>query len=107
MTVHHAPEQGALGRRGFALENAAARECREAGARVTNVLVRDLDLPLPVAADNRRLEVVADWLPIFGGSQLALDTTLVCALYCDGSPHTGAADTDGSGAPTSQEAQGT
>ena len=87
---------GALGRRGFALENAAARVCREAGARVTtNVLVRDLDLPLPVAADNRRLEVVADGLPIFGGSQLALDTTLVCALHCDGSPHTGAADTDG------------
>ena len=83
---------GALGRRGFALENAAVRVCREAGVRVTtNVLVRDLDLPLPVAADNRRLEVVADGLPIF----LALDTTLVCALHCDGSPHTGAADTDG------------
>ena len=43
----------------------------------TNVLVRDLDLPLPVVADNRKLEVVADGLPIFGGSQLALDTTLV------------------------------
>ena len=61
----------------------------------TNVLVLDLDLPLPVVADNRRLEVVADGLPIFGGSQLALDTTLVCALHCDGSPHTGAADMDG------------
>ena len=36
---------GVLGRRGFPLENAAARICREAGGRVrTNVLVRDLDL---------------------------------------------------------------
>ena len=61
----------------------------------TNVLVRDLDLLLPEAADNRRLEVIANGLPIFGGSQLALDTTLVFALHCDGSPHTGAADTDG------------
>ena len=33
---------GTLGRRGFPLENAAARICREAGGRVrTNVLVRD------------------------------------------------------------------
>ena len=35
---------GILGRRGFPLETAAARICREAGARVrTNVFVRDLD----------------------------------------------------------------
>ena len=32
---------GALGRRGFALESAAARVCREA-----NVMFRDLDLPV-------------------------------------------------------------
>ena len=50
-------QAGVMGRRGFALESAAARVCREAGARVsTNVLVRDLDLlPLQHA---RRLEVV-------------------------------------------------
>ena len=36
---------GVLGRRGFALESAAARICVEAGARVsTNVFLRDLDL---------------------------------------------------------------
>ena len=36
---------GVLGRRGFAVESAAARICREGGGRVrTNVLVRDLDL---------------------------------------------------------------
>ena len=39
---------GVLGRRGFAVENAAARICREAGGRVsTNVWVRDLDLRCP------------------------------------------------------------
>ena len=85
-----------MGRRGFALESAAARVCREAGGRVTtNVMVRDLDLPVPDAADSRRLEVVVDGLPLFGGSQLAVDTTLVCALHGDGTPHAGAADTDG------------
>ena len=62
--------------------------CREAGARVTNVL----DLDLLSEADNRRLEVVANGLPISVG-QLTLDTTLACALHCDGSPHT--ADADG------------
>ena len=87
---------GALGRRGFALESAAARVCREAGGRVTtNAMVRDLDLPVPNAADGRRLEVVVDGLPLFGGSQLAIDTTLVCALRSDGTPHRGAAEADG------------
>ena len=37
---------GVLGRRGFALESAAARVCREAGGKVmTNILVRDMDCP--------------------------------------------------------------
>ena len=61
----------------------------------TNVKVRDLDLPVLNATDSRRLEVVVDGLPLFGGSQLAVDTTLVWSLYSDGSPHRGAADTDG------------
>ena len=75
---------GVLGRRGFALESTAGRICREAGGQVTsNVLIRDLDLPVP-ATDGRRLEVVVDGLPLFGGCQLAVDTTLVCALHCDG-----------------------
>ena len=86
---------GVLGRRGFAIESAAARICREAQGRVaTNVLVRDLDIPVPVN-DGRRLEVVVDGLPLFGGAQLAVDTTLVSMLHCDGSPHRGAADVDG------------
>ena len=85
-----------LGRRGFALESVVARICREAGGRVTsNVMVRDLDLPAPDVSDSRRLEVVVDGLPLFGGCQSAVDTTLVCALHCDGTPHRGAADADG------------
>ena len=68
---------GVLGRRGFALESAAARVCREAGGRVSlNVRVGDLDLP-PRAVDQRRLEVVVDGLPLFHGAQFAIDTTMV------------------------------
>ena len=64
--------------RGAALESAGARVCREAGARVsTNVFVRDLDIATFNTIDSRRLEVVADGLPLFGGAQLAIDTMLV------------------------------
>ena len=44
---------GILGKRGFPLEIAAARVCREAGTRIqTNVMVREMDLVPNV--DNRR-----------------------------------------------------
>ena len=66
---------GTLGRRGFPLENAAVRICREAGGRVRiNVFVRHLDLgvgcgrriaPLPRCANSNR-------------------TTLVCLLTREG-----------------------
>ena len=52
--------------------------CREAGAN--KPLVRDMDLGVPSGRDSRRLEVVADGLPLFGGMQLAIDTTLVSAV---------------------------
>ena len=85
-----------LGTRGFALESAAAKICREAGGRVaTNLFVRDLDVNVPNLMDNRRLEVVADGLPLFAGAQLAVDTTLVCPLHADGTPHRGASTHDG------------
>ena len=35
-----------------------------------------------------------DGLPVFGGAQLAVDTTVASSLHCDGSPHRGA-DVDG------------
>ena len=60
-----------------------------------NMLVRNMDLDVPVAADARRLEVVADGLPMWGGVQLAFDTTLVSALRGDGNPRRGASVRDG------------
>ena len=46
---------GVLGRRGYPLETAAAKVCRDAGARVRlNTMVRDLDLLLGALLDNRR-----------------------------------------------------
>ena len=52
-------ERWVLGRRGFPLENVAARICRVADGRVRmNVFVRDLDLPVINNLDERRLEVV-------------------------------------------------
>ena len=87
---------GVLGTRGYALESAAARICREAGGRVTtNVLVRELDLIGIHPADERRLEVVVDGLPLHAGVQLAIDTTLVGALRGDATARRGAAVTDG------------
>ena len=74
----------------------AARVCREAGARVsTNVFVRDLDIAMFNMVDSRRLEVVADGLPLFGGAQLAIDTTLVSVLRGDGSARRHAASRKG------------
>ena len=101
-------KSGVLARRGFAVESAAARVCREAGARVaTNLFVRDMDLGVTSGRDGfgsakregqqRRLEVVADGLPLFGGVQLALDTTLVSEVQGDGEPTKGVADRDGVG----------
>ena len=79
------PTAGVLVRRACPLERAAARICREAGARVaTNVFLRDLNLGLPLT-DGRRLEVVAHGLPAFGGVQVAVDVTLVSPLRRDGS----------------------
>ena len=87
---------GVLGCRGWVLENVAARVCREAGGRVrTNLAVRDMDLGAHVQLDGRRLEIVVEGLPLWGGSQLALDTTMVCPLSRDGVAQRGTATTDG------------
>ena len=68
----------------YALESIPVRICREAGGLVyTNVFVCDLDLMGPGVADGRRLEVVVNGLSLFGGSQIAVDTTLVSALHSD------------------------
>ena len=85
-----------MGKRGFPLECAAAQVCREAGARVaSNVFVRDMDLAVFDALDGRRLEIVADGLTLWGGVQLAIDTTMASPLRRDGSARPRAADHDG------------
>ena len=59
-------------RRGLALESAVARVCRESGARVSaSVFVRDLDLSTG-ATDQRRIEVIAEELPVSHGAQFAM-----------------------------------
>ena len=57
-----------------------ARVCREAGARVKfNALLREMNVTVP-ASDEKRIEVLAQDLPCFGGSQLTIDVTLRSAL---------------------------
>ena len=55
-----------------------------------------LYLIAPNVIDERRLEVVAEGLPLRGSAQLVIDTTLVSALRRDGgAPRPSAATTDG------------
>ena len=64
---HRVPcaDAGVLGRRGWVLENVAARVCRGEGGRVrTNLVVRDMDLGAQVHLDGRRPEIVVDGLPL-------------------------------------------
>ena len=73
-----------------------ARVCREGGARVrVNTCVRDLNVAGVSMSDNRRIEVIADALPIFAGSQSALDATLVSPLGREGQPRLARDTTDG------------
>ena len=70
--------------------------CREAGARVAeNVLLQNMNLPGISSRDARQIEVVANGLPLWGGAQLAVDTTLVSPVRRTGTPQPGAATTDG------------
>ncbi|CAK0888856.1 unnamed protein product, partial [Prorocentrum cordatum] len=90
------PTAGVLKKRGAPLEKAAARICREAGARVAeNQFLRDLNVDGVGAGDGPRLEVIANGLPLWGGAQLAVDATLVCPLGRDGAAHPRTADEDG------------
>ena len=78
-------QSGILRNRSTPLERAAARMCREAGARVTtNTLLTDLNLDHIHRQDDRRIEAIANGLPIWGGAQLAVDTTIVSPLTRDG-----------------------
>ena len=62
---------------GAALERVAARVFREASVRVaTNVFLRDMNVDVPLDG-GRRIEVLANGLPLWQGAQAAVDTTLV------------------------------
>ena len=88
-----------LGGRGWALENVAARICREAGGRVTtNVIVWDLDMVGPHVDDARRLGTGFFFL-----AQLAVDTTPVSARRTDGSARRIAAQQDGLAAEAARQ----
>ena len=89
------PRSGVLRARGGPLERAAARVCREAGATVAlNVRLRDLNVDV-ARQDERRIEVIANGLALWGGSQLAVDTTLVSPLTSSGAPRRAAGRTAG------------
>ena len=66
------------------------------GARVMeNVLLRDMNLNDISARDSRRVEVVANGLPLWRGAQLAVDITFVSPVRRNGEPQPGASDEDG------------
>ena len=72
---------------GIFLERAAARVCREAGARVTtNTRLSDLNLDHINRHDDRRIEVITNGLPLWGGARLAVDTTVVSPLTSSSQP---------------------
>ena len=95
--IHRAActRSGRVRKRAAPVERMLARVFREAGARVRfNAFLRDMNVGV-AASDARRIEVLAQDLPCFGGSQLAVDVTLRSALGCSGEPQQGAADIDG------------
>ena len=48
--------------------------------------MQDMSIPGISGFDGREIEVVANGLPLWGGAQLAVDTTLVCSLSREGEP---------------------
>ena len=79
---------GVLAARALPLERAVARVCREAVAAVArNVRVADMNIDVPVV-DDRRIEVVANGLPLWHGAQLAVDATSVSPVTRTGEPQT-------------------
>jgi hypothetical protein len=69
--------------------------CQEAGARVVrNMRLADMNLDVPVG-DERRIEVVANGLPLWHGAQLAIDATIVSPVTGRGEAQAGAAEHPG------------
>ena len=69
----------------------------------TNAFLHDMDLGPINPLDARRL--VVDGLPLFGGTQLAVDTTLVRPLTRDGAAKPRAATMSGAQCPDGESGQ--
>ena len=94
---HRAPctRSGRLKKRAAPVERMLARVFRESSARVRfNAFLKDMNVGVS-ATDDRRIEVLAQDLPCFGGSQVAVDVTFRSALRCSGEPQHNAADVNG------------
>ena len=86
---------GGVQRRAKPLERAWQQVFREAGARVVpQAFVRDMDMGVP-AADNRRIDLVARGLPLFGGVLICGDAAMVSPVHANGEPWHGAVERDG------------
>ena len=73
-----------------------ARICKETGVPVRfNIMLRDMIIQDLSRRDNRRIEVLADDLPLYHGTQLAIDTTMVSALSREGQPRLRSDTVDG------------
>ena len=59
-------------------------------------MLRDLDLGVD-PLDTRRVDLIARWLPLYGGIPVCGDASLVAPLHGDGSPWARAATHDGVG----------
>jgi hypothetical protein len=88
---------GTVQRRAKPVERAWQRVFREAGGRVLpQTLLRDLGLrPQVPAWDDRRIDLVARGLPLFGGLPICGDAAVVSAIHADGMPWSGAEANDG------------
>ena len=72
-TVQLVPKQGSYAGRGGPLDRAGAR-------LTTNTRIIDLNIDHVDTQDDRRIEVIANGLPLWGGAQLAVDASLVSPL---------------------------
>ena len=89
------PHTGRLKKWATKVERTLAHICREAGARVKfNALLRDMNVGVR-ATDDRKIEVLAQDSPRFGGAQLAIDVTLRSAVGRNGEARPHAAEVDG------------
>lgn len=58
----------------------------------THTRVADLNIPNVQTLDDRRIEVIANGLPLWGGCQIAVDATLVSPLTWKANPDIAMAD---------------